>query len=357
VGIAWHVPTAQSALLGSLRLRAAYGAADRLPGVPFVPPAVGNLYRPVALGPRPDRVHELEGGVDAELLRGRMNLSATVYSRHSWSPLLFGGSIGVPPIDDTVEVANKGIELALGASVVRSDNVAWDVGLSAWGNRNRVVSAGAFPFVLTGGGSVFQIVEPGLPLGSYSGTPILGFADANHDGVLSPAEVRLGTERAFLGTPLPTEGAALTTALTWRRRIRVASLLEYRAGGSEMNDTEMIRCARGNCRARNDPTTPLRDQVAWAAWQAGSAAGWIERANFLKLRAVSVTFTAPAAWARHVGGGEMTFTLAGRNLVTWTSYRGLDPEVNASGSQELSASDFFTQPLARYWTARLDLSY
>ena len=357
VGIAWHVPTAQSALLGSLRLRAAYGATDRLPGVPFVPPAAGSLYRPVAFGPRPDRVHELEGGADAELVRGRMNLSATVYSRHSWSPLFFGGNPGVPLIDDTVEVANKGIELALGASVVRSDAVAWEVGLSAWGNRNRVVSAGPFPLVLNGGGSVFQTVEGGLPLGSYSGMPILGYADANHDGVLSPAEVQLGTARAFLGTPLPTEGAALTTALTWRRRVRIASLLEYRAGSSVLNDTELMRCARGNCRARNDPTTPLRDQLAWAAWQAGSAAGWIERANFLKLRAVSLTVTAPAAWAQHVGGGEMTFTLAGRNLVTWTSYRGLDPEVNAAGSQELSASDFFTQPLARYWTARLDLSF
>src|SRR5205823_5698767 len=178
VGIAWHVPTAESALLGSLRLRAAYGATDHLPGVPFVPPAVPFLIRPVGLGPRPDWMHELEGGVDAELLRGRMNLSATVYSRHSWSPLRFA-ILGVPPIDDTVEVANKGIELALGASVVRSDNVAWDVGLSAWGNRNRVVSAGAFPFVLTGGGGVSQIVEAGLPLGSYSGTPILGYADAN----------------------------------------------------------------------------------------------------------------------------------------------------------------------------------
>jgi len=70
-----------------------------------------------------------------------------------------------------------------------------------------------------------------------------------------------------------------------------------------------------------------------------------------------MTLTAPAAWAQRVGGREMTFTLAGRNLVTWTSYRGLDPEVNAAGSQELSASDFFTQPLVRYWTARLDVSF
>ena len=53
----------------------------------------------------------------------------------------------------------------------------------------------------------------------------------------------------------------------------------------------------------------------------------------------------------------MALTVSGRNLATWTSYRGLDPEVNASGPEGLTREDLFTQPLARYWTARLDLSF
>ena len=178
----------------------------------------------------------------------------------------------------------------------------------------------------------------------------------NHDGILAPSEVQLGTAQSFLGTPFPTEGATLSTALTLRERLRLSSSFEYRAGNSEVNYTELLRCELDNCRARNDPSTPLADQVAWAAQQAGSAAGWVESATFLKLREVAVTFLAPPAWARHVGANQMTLTLAGRNVVTWSSYGGLDPEINVSGSRGLSSADFFTQPLARIWTARLDLS-
>src|SRR5207244_3796360 len=120
-----------------------------------------------------------------------------------------------------------------------------------------------------------------------------------------------------------------------RQRLLISSLFDYRAGNSQVNHTEQFRCLVGNCRARNDPSTPLSDQVAWAAQQAGTAAGWVESANFLKLREVAVSFLAPVPWARHVGAEAMTFTLAGRNLATWTSYTGLDPELNLSGSQGL----------------------
>jgi hypothetical protein len=310
---------------------------------------------------KPERTRELEAGADADMLHGRVTVGATVYSKHTSHIVsffdvapAFGGGIVA---NDSGEVTNKGIELALSASVLRIPNAQWDVRLSAWGNRNRVVALGGPPFSLTGGVGVSQVVQVGLPLGSYTGFPILGYADANHDGILSPSEVRLGTVPTFLGTPFPTEGATLSTTLTLRERVRISSLFDYRAGSSEVNYTEMFRCLTGNCRARNDPSTPLVDQVAWAAEQAGSAAGWVESATFLKLREVAVTLLAPAAWARHLSAQDMSLTLAGRNLATWTGYTGLDPEINVSGSRGLSAADFFTQPLARVWTARLDVTF
>jgi len=94
-----------------------------------------------------------------------------------------------------------------------------------------------------------------------------------------------------------------------------------------------------------------------AAWRAGTLAGWVESASFLKLRELSVAFTAPATWAGRLGAASMTFTLAGRNLLTLTSYKGLDPEVNAHGTEGAVVEDLFTQPLPRYWTARLDLTF
>jgi TonB-dependent SusC/RagA subfamily outer membrane receptor len=349
LGVAWHVPTGHGSLLSSLKLRAAYGVAGREAAL-------------VGFALKPERTRELEGGGDAELLRGRLSFSGTVYSKHTSHVVSFfelapsaGGGILT---NDSGEVTNKGIELALSASALRLPIAQWDVRLSVWRNRNRVVAFRGPPFSLGNGfDGVFQFVQAGLPLGSYIALPILGWADANHDGILAPSEVQLGTVPTFLGTPFPTEGATLSSTLRLRERVLISTLLDYRAGNSEVNYTEQFRCEAGNCRARNDPSTPLADQVAWAAQEAGSAAGWVESANFLKLREVAVTFLAPAAWAHRVSANQMTFTFAGRNLATWTSYGGLDPEINVSGSRGLSAADFFTQPSARIWTARLDLSF
>jgi len=345
LGVSWRGPVpAGGSPISAWRLRAAYGAAGR---------------EAMVVGHRPERSRELEAGADAELLEGRVTFSGTIYSKRTSnvvSVFVFQGS-GID-IFDAAAVSNKGVELSLSASVIERPDLAWRVGLSAWGNRNRVVMSELTPYVVfTGGGGLFQAAQDGLPLGSYIGNPIIRYADVNGDGLVSPTEVQVAPERAFLGTPFPTQGASLSSALTLRRRIRIAGLLEYRGGNSQWNGTEEVRCIRGSCRASSDPSTPLADQVPLAALQAGTQAGWLESASFLKLRELSVAFTAPAAWAGRLGAASMTFTLAGRNLLTLTSYKGLDPEVNAHGTEGPAFEDLFTQPLPRYWTARLDLAF
>ena len=347
LGVSWRGPVRAGGPLSGWRLRGAYGAAGR---------------EAVVLGHRPERSRELEAGADAELLKGRVTFSGTIYRKRTANVVavfLYSGSAGAGfDVFDAGAVTNKGIELSLAASLVERPDVAWSVGLSAWGNRNRVAMPGLVSTVVfTGGGGLLQIAESGLPLGSYAGNAILGYADANGDGLVSPNEVDVAAGRGFLGTPFPTQGASLSSALTLRRRFRIAGLLEYRGGNSQLNGTEETRCIWGSCRASSDPSTPLADQVPLAAWQAGTSAGWVESASFLKLREISVAFTAPATWAGHLGAAGMTFTLAGRNLLTLTSYKGLDPEVNAHGTEGAVFEDLFTQPLPRYWTARLDLTY
>jgi len=346
VGASWRGPIPSDGFpVSAWRLRAAYGAAGR---------------EAVVVGHRPERSRELEGGVDAELFRGRISFSGTVYDKRTSNVIAV---LAVAPsggggfvFSDSGIVDNKGIALSLSATVLQRPDVVLSVGLSAWGNRNRVVKIGS-PVGFGGFGGVSQSAEVGLPLGSYVGVPIIRYADANGNGLLEPSEVEVGTGPVFLGTPFPTQGASLSSVLTLRRRVRIAGLLEYRGGSSQVNGTEAVRCDWGTCRAASDPSTPLPDQVAWAASQAGSDAGWLEPASFLKLRELSVALTAPATWAGRLGAADMTFTLAGRNLITRTSYRGLDPEVNAHGPEGVALADLFTQPSPRYWTARLDLSF
>ena len=51
--------------------------------------------------------------------------------------------------------------------------------------------------------------------------------------------------------------------------------------------------------------------------------------SFAKLREVSATYTFPERWVR---GSQASFTLAARELHTWTNYNGIDPEASSLGT-------------------------
>ena len=78
----------------------------------------------------------------------------------------------------------------------------------------------------------------------------------------------------------------------------------------------------------------------------------VEDASYVKLREASLSYNIGA-----VGGqGNWTLGLVGRNLYTWTKYRGYDPEVGRGGQQlnnaALNGIDYFSFPNLRTFTAR-----
>ncbi|MGH7446820.1 MAG: hypothetical protein ACRELT_04630, partial [Longimicrobiales bacterium] len=88
-------------------------------------------------------------------------------------------------------------------------------------------------------------------------------------------------------------------------------------------------------------------------------AGFMEDASFVKLREISLELMAPEAWAsRFFNASAASITISGRNLATWTDYTGLDPEINFAGSgSNFTTAEFLTQPPARYFTARVDVTF
>jgi len=343
LGVSWLVPTRAGAPLGLLRLRAAYGVAGRRP----------LLSAALAA----ERTRELEGGTDAALWDGRLQLGVTLYDRRTSDVVVPSPSspsgLGIANLG---RLSNRGIEITLTAQMLRGEAHSWDAWLTAWGNRNRITTLGGPPlrFALTTGDQVYQ---QGLPAGAYSMLPIVSYADANRDGIIEPSEVVVGSSPVFLGTPFPTQGASLGTSLTWRGRVRMSALLEYRAGNSQLNSTEYLRCFYGGCRALNDPGTPLAREAAVAAAILGTPAGYVEDAAFLKLREVTITLEAPRGWAAQVHATRASLTLAGRNLVTWTGYSGLDPEVSAAGQDGFAMADLLTQPPLRSFAATLRVDF
>ena len=81
----------------------------------------------------------------------------------------------------------------------------------------------------------------------------------------------------------------------------------------------------------------------------------IEDGSFVKLRDISISYR-----LRNLGFfniESVLFTVSGRNLKTWTDYRGYDPEVNTFQNAGGRGFDYFTLPQIRSFKFDLSFNY
>lgn len=369
----------RSDLVNSLRLRGAWGRAGLQPGTTsallfFDGVAVSadatdvpgttfsNLGNPNL---KPERTAEIELGFDADVLRERLHLGFTYYSKSSKDALIartLPPSLGASADQffNLGEVSNKGVEISLDARVLDRPDLHVDVGATAWGNRNRIVEIGKdVEDIVFGLGGASQRHRVGFPAGSFFVLP-LSYSDVNNDGIIALSEITVGSEETYHGTPLPTHGGTLSATISFKNRIQLYGLLDGRFGHRLFNSTEEFRCGFVICRGLHDPSASLFDQARSAASSltpVTTEAGFIEDAGFVKLREISLTLFAPEKWAQAFGGRVLSVTVSGRNLVTWTDYTGFDPEINFGGQPNFTTADFLSQPPVRYFTARLNVSF
>lgn len=362
--------------LGSLKLRMAYGASGLHPGpldalqyFNATPVVVSGTDVPgITFGSlgnsdlKPERTNELEFGFDADFRTLASHLSFTYFDKLSHDALI---NVTLPPscgcgtsvFRNLGSVSNKGVEIAANATVLSKRNVKFDLYASAWGTKSRVKDLGAnIAPIIFGLGGATQRIQVGYAPGSYFQRPYT-FADSNSDGKLSLNEVTLGSQAVFMGQPFPDHGGTLSGTLTLYQHVHLYGLVDGRFGNKLFNSTEQFRCGLANCRGRNDPDATLAEQAAAVANIKGTQAGYMQDADFVKLREISVTYDVSPRYASKIGAAALSFTIAGRNLVTWTSYKGLDPELNEAGQNNFTTADFLTQPPVRTWVGRVNLAF
>ena len=367
--------------LSSLRLRAAWGKSGRAPGtldaerfsLPVAVAANGTDLAGVTFGGvgnaglKPEQTREIETGFDADFANQRIHFEATYYDKNSKDALVavpIAGSLGetFTRLDNLGRVSNKGIELLVTAQLVNRPNVSWSVTASGWGNKNRVLATDASNTpIIFGLGGASQRHQVGYPAGGYWGKSYT-FTDVNGDGLINPdtlsGELTIGSADSFQGSSVPTRGASFSTEVNFLQHFRLYGLLDGRWGNKLDNATEQFRCQFTICSAFNLPKTSLADQAAAdAAVYYGLETGFFEDAGFLKLREVSLTYFAPQTWASRIGASALSLTVTGRNLATWTKYRGADPEISQSGQFNFSVADFLSQPPVRYFLARINVTF
>lgn len=345
-------------LLSGVRLRAAYGRTERgveaLAALPALP-CTGTCPRP-----RTETLDETEGGLDVGLWGDAVSLGVTAYRRDTENLV---GVAGLPPAFRSMgNLYNRGVEVQASARGGRADFVRWEVRATGARNRNRVEADGDgfVPF-----SSVFGTANRhGYPLGSYFFRPILRYEDRDGDGIIevctgtSVCEVQLSAEESFAGSALPERTGALAGTVRLGGVLSVYARVDGERGSRLLDLTGNLRCAqRMNCQAAYDPATPFAEQARVVAAQQGSRTAFVADADYVRLREVAVTLSAPRGWARRIGAAGVELTLGGRNLALWTDYPGIDPEVSAAGPEVTAAYDLYSQPPVRTWTTRVDVRF
>ncbi len=364
---------------GNVRLRAAFGRAGVQPTTiaalqflnAFTVPIDGVEtpgLRIAALGNadlKPEVTTEVEAGIDAGFFNERILLELTYFTKTSKDALVqqplppsFGA--GATQWQNLAKVRNRGFEVSVNADVIRAKPLSWNLNVTASSIKNLLVDAGGAALAETQG----QRNTVGYPLFGLWDRPILGWNDANNDGILVDSEIEVGTTAVFRGPTLPTrEGAMTNTIGFFDQKVRLVGLVDYRGGHYNQWGFENQRCASGNCRAVNDPSTPLADQAAALARNSGafgnSTWGYFVQNDFIRLRELSLSVDVPTSVTRKIGFGSANVVLSGRNLGTlWTKYPGIDPETNAVAQNTGGGNnDYYAPPPARYWLLRVNLGF
>lgn len=371
--------------MNQLRFRAAYGASGVQPGpndalryfsgvatnikgtdVPGLSySAIGNNYL------KPERTAEFEGGFDLHLFN-RSNFEITYYSKTTKDALI--SAIVAPSAgaatsvrENLGSVKNAGLEFMNNDQIVDNGSVGFDITLSASMNDNKLVDLGGVP---TQVGTTTR-AQAGYPLFGFWARPILGWKDKNGDGILSYNkdttlnEVFVGDSSIFRGYSVPRYTASVMPGVELLgRKLRLASLIEYKGGNKYYNNTERIRCvSRQNCNGRNNPNASFEEQamaVATLDHPSKTLDGFFQPGSFVRLREITATYTIPEAFvARFARGRTASLNFAARNLKVWTNYRGIDPEIDrlAGDSSNGPPEEFQTMGLPSYFTLRLNLGF
>ena len=385
--------------LNSLRLRTAYGASGVQPGataalVTFSAGAVniptrsstatGGTDTPslIANQPgnanlKPERSTELETGFEAQAINNRVRLDYTFWQKKTKDALInvnFAPSTAAATGNPLLNIGSTqgwGHEAQISAQIFDRRAFGWDVLISGSHFSNKVVDLGIDPNTgksrVLGTGQTREVV--GLPLFSQWFRPYT-YSDDNHDGILQKAEVHVDSAFKYFGYIVPRDIISVQNGIDlFSRRLHISALFDYKGGNSVLDGANNFQCNTGPyaCAETQDPKAPLWKQARAIAKSFGSiigpatyktTVGYFMNNQFWKFRELSATWQLPSVVTRNLRAqGGSTLVFGARNLFTWTSWTGIDPEANYGLSQSETQNEFQTTGAPTYYTIRLNLKY
>lgn len=345
-------------------------------------------------------------GVDFVLFNSALTFSAEYYKKNTKDMLVRvptpsyigwtkpnGTNNSIAPYSNSGRVENKGFEFELGykgnigelrysvdANFATVKNVVKDLGglgsmpggsfVKGSTTRTEVGhSIGAFYGHITDGlfqtqGEIAAHASPeGVPLQASAIPGDFRFKDVNGDGVLND------DDKAFLGSPIPDFTYGINLSLDYKG-FDFSLFLQGTSGNEVFNATKYYNF---------DYAGPSNKSVdVLQAWNgAGSSNSipilnskdkndnfrisdfYVEDGSFVRLKTLQLGYTLPLGLTKKMKISKLRLYFSGQNLLTFTKYSGLDPEVGQNSSTDYRSRgvDYGFYPQPRIMTMGVNVTF
>jgi TonB-linked SusC/RagA family outer membrane protein len=332
-----------------------------------------------------ERTASYNAGLTSGFFNNRLTVTLDAYYKKTTDLLLQVPVEQVTGFDTSLRnvgsVTNKGVELEIGAALVRKKNTSWNVNLNLAHNANEVASLGNVESIIpdfsgaTLGYITPVIITAGQPLGTFYGYKFKGivqkdqdisqlpaqsvsalepgnpiYEDVNDDGVVNTAD------QTVLGNSQPKLTYGFNTSLKYRQWdffLNVAGSL-----GNKLYNALATRLTKGSTYynslavvaerwTEDNPSTTIQKASDNLTVLADSR--YVEDASYLRVKNIQLGYTWPL---RQVAkDASLRLSLSLQNFLTITGYSGYDPEASRNGMDEHSALyqgvDMATYPPAK----------
>jgi TonB-linked SusC/RagA family outer membrane protein len=315
-------------------------------------------------------------GTDFSVFKNRLSITADYYNKYTYDLLL---NVPVPYrsgfasyLQNYGAVRNKGFELGINSTNVETDAFQWTTNFNISFNNNKIEKL-ASDISLGASGRNISILRQGYAVNSFQlykqlyVDPQTGNAvydDLNKDGVITSAD------RQIVGNALPKYTGGLTNNFNYKG-FDFSFFFYFQQGNKIMNMNDFFM-VHGGTQANigflprqldrwqnpGDQTDiPRLTTFSGNPTQNGGAANnyggtvaslssrYLEDGSFIRLKAITLGYALPKDVLSRIGISKLRLYVQGTNLLTFTKYGGLDPEVSSqSNNQNTVGYDWATVP-------------
>jgi TonB-linked SusC/RagA family outer membrane protein len=320
-----------------------------------------------------EKTYQTDIGLDLSLLDQRLSITLDWYSKQTKDALLQrnipsyngGGTYWV----NQGEIKNTGFEASISGQILRSPELNWTSALNITYMKNEVVDLAGDPYMLgaiIASGLVQEatIIKPGYPIGSIYGLTFTGYDDLGRN--MYEDKDNSGTidsqDYDIIGQAIPDFVFGWNNMVSWRNW-ELNVFFNASLGAEKLNLTRWctavnvgdsrfitLRDAYYNGFDKAGPGAEFGTQKNMSGnLIQGNTTQWLESADFIKLKNLSVAYTIPRKVTTFA---DIRLSLSVQNLFTITGYKGLDPEASSiTSNADINAGmDIGAYPTPRSFT-------